>query len=97
MSEWWETFVLLHLRIKGLLEPVSKVIKDDGLRVSCSGRGTTSAEDGQGTPTQSHISPSILVYEENKKKTCWGRGGQPGRRGRATGQIASEEGTHQKA
>jgi len=29
------------------------------------GRGTTRAEDAQGTPTQSHISPSILVYEEN--------------------------------
>jgi len=30
-----------------------------------SGRSTTRAEDAQGTPTQSHISPSILVYEEN--------------------------------
>ena len=29
-----------------------------------SGRGTTRAEDAQETPTQSHISPSILVYEE---------------------------------
>jgi len=28
------------------------------------GRGTTRAEDAQGTPTQSHISPSILLYEE---------------------------------
>jgi len=28
------------------------------------GRGTARAEDAQGTPTQSHISPSILVYEE---------------------------------
>ena len=28
------------------------------------GRGTTRAEDAQGTPTLSHISPSILVYEE---------------------------------
>ena len=27
-------------------------------------RGTARAEDAQGTPTQSHISPSILVYEE---------------------------------
>ena len=25
--------------------------------------GTTRAEDAQGTPTQSHVSPSILVYE----------------------------------
>jgi len=33
-----------------------------------SGRGTTRAEDVQGTPTQSHISPSILVYEDNLLK-----------------------------
>ena len=26
--------------------------------------GTTRAEDAQGTPTQSHISPSILVYAD---------------------------------
>ena len=26
--------------------------------------GTTRAEDAQGTPTQSHISPNILVYQE---------------------------------
>ena len=30
-----------------------------------SGRGAARAEDAQGTPTQSHISPSILVYEDN--------------------------------
>ena len=35
----------------------------DRLRVG--GRGAARAEDAQGTPTQSHISPSILVYEEN--------------------------------
>jgi len=29
-----------------------------------SGRGTARAEDAQGTPTQIHISPSILVYED---------------------------------
>ena len=29
-----------------------------------SGRGTARAEDAPGTPTQSHISPGILVYEE---------------------------------
>ena len=29
------------------------------------GRGTTRAEDAQGQPTQSHISPSILIYEDN--------------------------------
>ena len=29
-------------------------------------QGTTSAEDAQGTPTQGHISPSVLVYEDKK-------------------------------
>ena len=38
---------------------------DDRLRVGClNGRGATKAEDAQGTPTQSDISPIILVYEE---------------------------------
>jgi len=27
--------------------------------------GAARAEDAQGTPTQSHISPSILVYEDH--------------------------------
>ena len=30
-----------------------------------SGRGAATAEDAQGTPAQSHISPSVLIYEEN--------------------------------
>ena len=29
-----------------------------------SGRGTARAEDAQGIPTQSHVSPSILVYKD---------------------------------
>ena len=33
-----------------------------------SGRGTARAEDAQGTPTQSHISPSILVYEDTNRE-----------------------------
>ena len=33
---------------------------------SC-GRGAARAEDAQGTPTKSHISPRILVYED---QTC---------------------------
>jgi len=37
-----------------------------GFRVA-RGRSTTRAEDAQGTPTQSHTSPSILVYEESRK------------------------------
>ena len=32
------------------------------------GRGTTKAEDAQGTPTQSHISPSMIVYEDKTPK-----------------------------
>jgi len=31
-----------------------------------SGRGAARAEDAQGTPDQSHISPSILVYEDKQ-------------------------------
>ena len=42
---------------------LERMLGDDRPRVG-SGRGTTRAEDAQGTPTQSHISPSILVYEE---------------------------------
>ena len=34
-----------------------------------SGRGAARAEDAQGTPTQSHISPSVLVYEEKRRVT----------------------------
>jgi len=50
---------------------VTKVF--DRLRVGwlngdLSGRGTTRAEDAQGTPTQIHISPSILVYEDKSIK-----------------------------
>jgi len=37
-----------------------------GGRLCVVGRGTKRAEDAQGTPTQSHISPSILVYEDKK-------------------------------
>ena len=33
-------------------------------RPRVTGRGITRAEDAQGTPTQSHISPSILAYED---------------------------------
>ena len=31
-----------------------------------SGRGTTRAKDAQGTPTQSHKSPCILVYDDKR-------------------------------
>ena len=37
----------------------------DSVFVGSTGRGTTSAEDVQETPTQSHISPSILISEEH--------------------------------
>ena len=30
------------------------------------GKGAARAEDAQGTPTQSHISPAILVYEDKR-------------------------------
>ena len=32
-----------------------------------SGRGNTRAEDAQGAPAQSHISPDILVYENKRE------------------------------
>ena len=42
------------------------IVRVDRLRVGWlnGGRGTTRAEDAQGKPTQSHISPSIPVYED---------------------------------
>ena len=40
---------------------------------SHSEKGTTRAEDAQRTPTQSHIAPSIVVYEEYGR---WGSGGR---------------------
>ena len=42
-------------------------VQDSVLRLqgaSATGRVTTRAEDAQETPTQSHISPSVLVYED---------------------------------
>jgi len=45
----------------GLLVQIRQLSSGDRLRV-----GTTRAEDAQGTPTQSHISPSILVYQEKE-------------------------------
>ena len=39
----------------------SAPVIDSGL---ASRRDTTRVEDAQGTPIQSHISPSILVYED---------------------------------
>jgi len=45
----------------------------DRLRVGWlngSGRGAVRAEDAQGIPTQSHISPSMLAYEEIQGDSC---------------------------
>ena len=54
-------------------------------------RGTLRAEDAQGTPTQGHIPPSVLVYEENSahwsdfiQTECvsgWGLRKEPGVKG----------------
>ena len=35
--------------------------------ITSTGRGAARAGDAQGTPTRSHISPSILVYEDNSE------------------------------
>ena len=40
------------------------VVLDSGIIGSKDFRGSTRAEDAQGTPTQSHISSSLLVYED---------------------------------
>ena len=37
------------------------------ISTGASGRGAARAEDAQGTPTQSHISSSILVYEDKQE------------------------------
>ena len=37
-------------------------------RVEGSGRGTMRVENAQETPTQSHISPSILVHEDQQER-----------------------------
>ena len=34
-------------------------------------KGSTRAEDAHGTPTHSHISPSILVYEDKRSEQVW--------------------------
>jgi len=39
------------------------------VKARISGRGATRAEDAQGTPTPSHLSPSILVYEDKSPAT----------------------------
>ena len=49
---------------------LSQTVWADRLRVGWlngfSGRGAARAEDAQGTPTQSRISPSIPVYEDHQ-------------------------------
>ena len=44
-------------------------------RLGVGREGTTRAEDAQGTPTQSHIPPSISVYEDRRRvlaTALWG-------------------------
>ena len=49
-----------------LLLPRAERMEGGRLRVGwLTGRGAARAEDAQGTPTQSHLSSSILVYEEH--------------------------------
>ena len=63
------------VRVQGSPHATCFRVWDSGRRVQgpglvdLSGRGAARAEDAQGTPTQSHISPSItLVYEDNKSR-----------------------------
>ena len=66
--------------------------------VPSSGRGTARAEDAQGTPTQSHISPSILVYEDEFIALCGWSGGRQSRRASQAGEggepMSSQHGTY---
>ena len=52
---------LSHASLSRLASCLHQILPRDIIRV---GRGTARAEDAQGTPTQSHISPSTLVYED---------------------------------
>jgi len=67
---------------QGFPKPVSSDLADirhsgpgSGLGFQEMGRGSAKAEDAQGTPIQSHISPSILVYDEKNRNllvvACW--------------------------
>ena len=64
----------LNPQISGGYVTIPGTIRDknlDRLRVGyLSGRGAARAEDAQGTPSQSHISPSTLVYED-KSRPFW--------------------------
>ena len=59
------TSVLGPLSVLASLFPYFLTLLSGILIHGSSGRGTTRAEDAQGTPSQSRISPSILVYEDN--------------------------------
>ena len=55
------------------LQWVTQPADRSGTSPGVSGRGSARAEDAQGTPPQSHISPSILVYEDNSNPgQVWG-------------------------
>jgi hypothetical protein len=60
-------------RVIRLRVDLSRISLDSGRRGTTHswdlpGRGTARAEDAQGTPTQSHTSPSILLYEDKTIK-----------------------------
>ena len=68
---------LMHMKLSVLI--ASRTCSYRNSRVSvwirpCSGRGAARAEDAQGTPTQGHISSSIVVYED---KRCRGEAPPP--------------------
>ena len=61
------SFGLVNFRPITAHEKGPTFTSSDRLRVGWlnSGRGTARAEDAQETPTQNHLSPSILVYEDD--------------------------------
>ena len=54
------------LHISALVPLLRPVAHNAALIWQLDRRGTARAEDAQGTPTQSHISPSIPLYEESQ-------------------------------
>ena len=75
---WPEPDSGLGFQVK-LLNTFSAVFLRSEAEGGVEGRGTTSAADAQGTPTQSHISPRIPVYagentDSGSLGNSWGGG-----------------------
>ena len=62
--------VSVHLDLS-FAQDIAVVIDSGVVWLNGSGKGTTTAEEARGTPTQSHTSQSILVYEGKiRNRSC---------------------------